>query len=250
MRTATLSFKSRAHVWTLALLLALVVTPRPAEAQFNILGSGIVFDPSNFARNVLHYARRLEQMAMQRTQLEEQLTAMRKLANPSWRDIAPDLAQMDALMQQAEALGYSLRSIDTAFQQTFPGAQAFQDYPAESGRQAARTLATLRGALDASNRGSQDIPTGLAQLAAMKNQLGTIGGHEEALELNGTIGVYSAEELMLLRQAVTALTNIEAVYYADEVNADAQQAATVQAELGAMSGPGRSYAPISLRVEP
>src|SRR2546422_5038678 len=33
-------------------------------------------DPSNFARNVLHYARRLEQMNMQRQQLQQQLTAL------------------------------------------------------------------------------------------------------------------------------------------------------------------------------
>jgi type IV secretion system protein TrbJ len=232
------------------LLLGLGAVASPAEAQLGILGSGIVFDPTNFARNVLHYARRLEQMAMQRTQLEEQLTAMRKLANPSWRDIGPDLAAMDALLQQGEALGYTLRSIDTTFQQTFPGAHPFQNYPAESDTQATRTLATLRGALDASNRGSQDVTAGLAQLTAIKGQVGTIGGHEEALELNSTIGVYSAEELMLLRQAVAALTNVEAVYYAKQVNGDAQEQATVQAELSAMSAPGPSYAPISLRVEP
>jgi hypothetical protein len=53
-----------------------------------------------------------------------------------------------------------------------------------------------------------------------------------------------------LRQALSALTNVQAVYYADQVNAQAQEATTVRARLEAMSGPGPRYAPISLRVTP
>src|SRR3989454_3942408 len=96
------------------------------------------------------------------------------------------------------------------------------------------SLATLRGALNAANRAARDFPTSVARLDAMKRQLGSIQGHEEALELNGTIGMYSAEELTLLRQAVSALTNVQAVYYADQVNAQAQEAATVRERLAAM----------------
>ena len=36
---------------------------------------------------------------------------------------------MDALMQQGQALAYSLRAIDAQFQRTFPGAQAFRIGP-------------------------------------------------------------------------------------------------------------------------
>ena len=68
--------------------------------------------------------------------------------------------------------------------------------------------------------------------------------------MNGTIGMYSAEELTLLRQAVSGLTNVQAVYYADQVNAQAQEAATVHTQLAAMSAPGPQVAPVSLRVTP
>jgi type IV secretion system protein TrbJ len=236
---------------TSLLVLALgLAAPSPARAQFGLFGSGIVFDPSNFARNVLHYVRRLEQMRMQATELQQQVLAMRKLASPSWRDIGGALAQMDALTQQGQALAYNLRSIDAEFRRTFPGTQAFRNYPAEEGAQATRTLATLRGALDAANRAAQEFPMSVARLRAMKQQLGAIRGHEEALELNGTIGVYSAEELTLLRQAITALTNVQAVYDANQVNAAAQEQATLRARLAAMSAPGRDYPALSLRVTP
>src|SRR2546422_6915197 len=81
---------NRAHARLLpgALVIALTLLAAPAgHAQFGLLGSGIVFDPSNFARNVLHYARRLEQMNLQRQQLQQQLTALRKLRAPNWRQI-------------------------------------------------------------------------------------------------------------------------------------------------------------------
>ena len=231
-------------------VLGCLLTPATAHAQFGLFGSGIVFDPGNFARNILHYVRRLEQMNMQRLQFQQQIAAMRKLRNPNWRAITGTLTQMDALMQQGQALAYSVRAIDREFQQTFPGAQVFRNYPAERQTQAVRTLATLRGALNAANRAAQEVPTSVARLDAIKRQLGSIQGHEEALELNGTIGMYGAEELTLLRQAVSGLTNVQAVYYADQVNAQAQEAATVRARLAAMSAPGPRYAPISLRVTP
>ena len=119
-------------------VLGLALTPGAARAQ-GLLGSGIVFDPGNFARNVLHYVRRLEQMNLQRQQFQEQLAALRKLQNPNWREITGTLTQVDAVLQQGQALGYSLRAIDAEFQRTFPGAQVFRNYPAETATQATRT---------------------------------------------------------------------------------------------------------------
>jgi P-type conjugative transfer protein TrbJ len=248
-RSQSRSKASLLTVITLAIL-GFTLAPVTAQAQFGLIGSGIVFDPSNFARNVLHYARRLEQMNLQRQQLQQQLVAMRKLRNPNWRRINSALTQIDVLMQQGQSLAYSLRGIDAEFQRTFPGAQNFKDYPGEERTQAVRTLATMRGALNAANRAAQDFPTSVARLEAMKQQLGTVQGHEEAIELSSTIDMYSAEELTMLRQAVSGLTNVQAVYYADQVNAEAQREATFRARLAAMSAPGPKYAPISLRVTP
>src|SRR5712692_9960515 len=235
----------------LALLavLASVATPLAARAQFGLFGSGFVFDPSNFARNVLHYARRLEQMNLQRQQLGL-VAAMRKLPSPNWREIGSTAGQVDALMAGGQALGYSLRAIDREFARTFPGTRVFQNYPAEQASQAVRTLATLRATLNALNRATRDVPTSVAQLDRIKRQLATAQGHEAALELNGTIGMYTAEELTLLRQAVAALTNVQTVYYADQVNGAAQETATLRARLTALSAPGRAYPPYTLHVTP
>ena len=237
----------------------LAALARPTQAQLPIPipipgipggGSGIVFDPTNFARNVLHYERRLEQIGLQQQQLEQQLLAMQKLRNPSWRGIQAVLAEMEGLLEQSQALAFTLRAIEAEFLATFPGPQVFQDYPIEQTTQAMRTLATLRAVLGAAERSARDFPVGLSRLETMKRQLGEVQGHEEALELNGTVGIYSAEELMLLRQALQAQTNVQAVYFANEVNAEAQADATVRANLEAMSAPGVRFPGISLQVTP
>lgn len=242
--------RARFRLAQILLLACASLAPIRAQAQFGLLGSGIVFDPSNFARNVLHYARRLEQMNMERQELQQQLVAMRKLRNPNWRQISSVLTQMDALMQQGQSLSYSLRAIDTEFQKTFPGAKAFNNYPAEERSQSVRTLATMRGALNAAHRAAQEFPMSVARLDGMKRQLSTVQGHEEALELASTVDIYSAEELTMLRQAISGLTNVQAVYYADQVNGEAQRAATFRSRLTAMAAAGPRYAPVSLRITP
>lgn len=226
--------------------IALLMPAQPVHAQ---LGSGIVFDPTNFARNVLHYARRLEQMDLQRKQLEQQLVAMRKLANPPWRDISQTVAQLNALMADGKALSYQLANLDQQFRTTFPVDQSFRDWPTERRAQAERTVATMGATLASARAQAQGFNDGLSRIAQIKSQVGSIEGHEAALELQNSATVLSAEELMLLRQALMAQTSMQAVYYADRVNADAQQSATIDEHLSALAAPARRGTPISLRVE-
>lgn len=249
--------KSRSTPLLLACLLV-GTTPAVTSAQLPIplpipgLGGGplIVFDPAAVGKLVDQIRSQLEQVAMQRRQLEEQLVAMRKLRDPNWREIADLLVRLEVLMQQDQALAYSLQAIDAEFRQTFPGVQVFEDFRHEEAVQATRTLATIRGVLNAASHAGQAVPQGLARLSAIKQQLAAIRGHEEALELNATIGVYSAEEMVLLRQAIAAQTNMQAVYFADQVNAAAQERATFRANLDALASPAPVPTPYSLQVVP
>lgn len=223
-------------------LAVLCLTPR-AHAQL------AVFDPTNFARNVLHYARRLEQMDLQRRQLEQQITAMRKLPNPPWRDISQTVAQINALMADGRALSYQLANLDQQFRVTFPVDKSFADWPTERRAQAQRTVATMGAVLAGARAQAQVFTDGLGRVAQIKAQVGTIQGHEAALELQNSATVLTAEELMLLRQALIAQTSMQAVYYSDRINAEAQQSATIDERLTSLAAPARRGRPISLRVE-
>lgn len=234
---------------SLGLLLLSLLLLAPRESASAQLGSGIVFDPTNFARNVLHYARRLEQMDLQRQQLEQQLAAMRKLPNPPWRDISQTVGQLNALMADGRALSYQLANLDQQFRATFPVDQSFRDWPTERRAQAQRTVATMGAVLAGARAQAQVFNDGLGRIAQIKAQVGTVPGHEAALELQSTATVFTAEELMLLRQALMAQTSMQAVYYADRVNTESQQAATIDDRLTGLSAPARRGQPISLRVD-
>ena len=234
-----------------ALLIALtLLAAPPAHAQFGLFGSGIVFDPSNFARNVLHYARRIEQIRMQKQQLQQQLVAMRKLPNPPWRDIRQTVAQIDGLMADGRAIGYRLQNLNQQFQATFPVDRVFKDWPSERRAQAQRTVATMGAVLAGARAQAQVFNDGLGRLTDMKGRVATVQGQEGALELQNTATVFTAEELMLLRQALMAQSSMQAVYYANRVNTEAQQAATIDERLTALSAPAHRSQPVSLRVTP
>jgi P-type conjugative transfer protein TrbJ len=209
--------------------------PAQAHAQFGI--GGIVFDPRSLAQSVLIYKRAYDQLTAARQQLQEQVTALAKLRNPNWRTISTLMSQADAYLRQQNTLGYGLPSLDAMFQRTFPGAQVVPNYETVQETQALRTLATLRGVLNATGRTAQDFPTGVTRLTAMKAQLAQVQGHEAALELGNTVGVYTAEGVTLLQQQIAAQTNAQAVYFAHEINGQVQAEANSRALLTWLATP-------------
>lgn len=171
-----------------------------------------VFDATNYAENVAHLAKAVEQIRLAESQISNQLLALRKLRNPDWREISGVVA--------AGAAGQSASSdIDRRFSSVFPGAVATRDYPADDRARSRATLAALSGVLDGARASTATVAPGAAQLDRFKPQAEAAQGHEESLELANTVHIYSAQELTLLRQAVAAQTSAQAVYYAHQVNA-------------------------------
>jgi len=223
--------------------LAVMVAASHARAQF------VVLDPANLARSVLHYARRLEQFDLQKKQYEQQIAAMRKLPNPPWRSISQTVMQLQALMADGRALAYQLANLEAQFRATFPVDRSFRDWSTERRNQAQRTVATMETVLAGAHQQAQSFDDGLQRIAQIKSRVGSVEGHEGALELQNTATVFSAEELVLLRQALMAQTSMQAVYYADRVNTEAQQAATIDERLNGLSAPSQRGRSISLRVD-
>ena len=120
-------------------VLVVGLLPGRATAQF------AVYDAANHSENILQVAKAISQINNQRLQIQYQLQALKKLGGATWRDIRPLVQQLDALMQQTQALAYSLANLDQQFQQTFSGWQATSSnlvLPVNQRRQAERTLGT------------------------------------------------------------------------------------------------------------
>ncbi|HWU73797.1 MAG TPA: P-type conjugative transfer protein TrbJ [Sphingomonas sp.] len=104
--------------------LALSVAAAPAEAQFG----GIVYDPSNYAQNVLTAARSLEQINNQIQQIQNQTASLaneaRNLASLPFSTVAQLQAQVQRtqqLLSGAQRIAYDVQSIDQAFTTRYQG---------------------------------------------------------------------------------------------------------------------------------
>lgn len=235
----------------LALAGAAFLAPAAARAQFGLPGvPQVVYDPSNFAKNAAQLAEQLNALALQRQQLAQQLRAMRKLTNPPTRSIAATMGQLAEVMAASQAITYALAGADARFATTFPVSRVITDWPAEQRTQAERTVATMRSALAAAGAQAETFGPGMQRVAEMKAALAGAPGHQAALELIGAASIYGAEEMMLLRQALAAQLNVQAVTTAQQVNGEAQRDASTRALLQQMGAPKPRRGTISMRVTP
>lgn len=92
--------------------------PAPAQAQFG----GIVYDPSNYAQNVLTAARTLEQVNNQIRMLQNQASSLANEARnlqalplTILQPLQEQVRQTQDLLRQAQRIAYDVREIETAF---------------------------------------------------------------------------------------------------------------------------------------
>lgn len=231
--------------WAGAVALAVVATaPGSAHAQWT------VYDPANYVENALQYTHQLMQIKYQLEQLQYQIQALTKLAGAPWRNVGTPLASMATVMGQPRSLGYAAPNVTTTFQTLFPASRPVQDWPSEETTRAQTSVDVMQAAVALTAQQQSAVGPGTQAIDRMKQLNGTVQGHEQALELQNTAAVYSAEELMLLRQAAMAQTNIQAVYYANRVNAEAQRDLTARQTLDQLATLPPPASNISLRVNP
>ena len=114
----------KAAALALSALLAVAVSV-PAHAQFG----GIVYDPSNYAQNVLTAARSLQQVNNQIQQIQNQATSLinqaRNLASlpiSTLSTLQAQVQQTQQLLAQAQRIAYSVQDIQQAFTTRYNGA--------------------------------------------------------------------------------------------------------------------------------
>jgi P-type conjugative transfer protein TrbJ len=101
----------------------------PAQAQFGF--GGVVFDPTNYAQNVLTATRELQQVNNEIQSLTNQATSLinqaRNLASLPYSSLTTldqSIAQTQQLLTQAQRIAYNVSTIDQAFTQNYPTSYA------------------------------------------------------------------------------------------------------------------------------
>lgn len=106
-----------------ALTGAVIMPVAPAHAQFG----GVVFDPSNYAQNVLTAARTLQQINNQIQSLQNEASMLTNMAKhlqrldfSSLTQLTRSMQRIDTLMNQAEGIAFDLTSTEAALREQFP----------------------------------------------------------------------------------------------------------------------------------
>jgi P-type conjugative transfer protein TrbJ len=101
----------------------------PAQAQFGF--GGVVFDPTNYAQNVLTATRELQQVNNEIQSLTNQATSLvnqaRNLASLPYSSLTAldqSIAQTQQLLTKAQRIAYNVSTIDQAFTQNYPTSYA------------------------------------------------------------------------------------------------------------------------------
>src|ERR1700738_1978679 len=137
-------------ITTAAMILALATVP--------VAGQMVVYDPSNYAQNVLQAARALQQINNQITSLQNQtqmlLNQAKNLASlpySSLQTIDQSLAATQELLNKEQRLAYNISQIDQTFQRLYPqsygGATSSQQLVSDAQSRWQNSLAGYQDAL-------------------------------------------------------------------------------------------------------
>ncbi|EQB12124.1 P-type conjugative transfer protein TrbJ [Sphingobium lactosutens] len=108
-----------------------MIAPIPAYAQFG----GIVYDPTNYAQNVLTAARSLQQINNQIQQIQNQATSLineaRNLTSlpfSSLQQLQQQVQRTQQLLSEAQRIAYDVQDIQQAFNGRYKGAALTGDH--------------------------------------------------------------------------------------------------------------------------
>src|SRR5579864_3164416 len=94
-----------------------------------------VFDPANYAKNVLIQANTLKatinqatQIAYQLQQLQMQIESLRTIPKGVWGQIQTDLAQLQRVVERGQGIGYADQNLSADFSTLYPGFASATDY--------------------------------------------------------------------------------------------------------------------------
>ena len=177
----------------LCALPASVMAPRPAHA----LGGQIVFDPSNYAENMLAAARALEQIHNQIRQIEHQARMLAQNPLQLSPELSASIDEARDLLERAEGIAFDVRRIGGDLAALYPETWEAHDLGGvlrQSDRWLAQSRASLRTAMEAEARAADSIARSRGQIeTALGSSRGAEGQTAAVQAGNQLLGVQAAQ---------------------------------------------------------
>jgi P-type conjugative transfer protein TrbJ len=213
-----------------------------------------VFDPTNYAQNVLQAARALSQINNQIRSLTNEAQSLlndaRNLTNLPYSSLAPLLRSLDetrTLLGNARRLAYSVADIDAAFRGRYAEASATDPEAllVANARERWRTsLASLEDALKVQAGVVGNLATNRAELDALVSRSQGATGALQAAQSGNQLLALQAQQMADLTATMAAIGRAQALTQAQQT-AD-QDAA--RERLRRFLVPGRGYTPTPIEM--
>ncbi len=234
-------------------LLALIAGP--ADAQFGF--GGIVYDPTNYAQNLLTAERELQQvnnqiqsLANQALSLENQATSLvnqaRNLASLPYSALSSldqSITQTEQLLTNAQRIAYSVSTIDQAFTQNYP-----ISYPAGTASQTLATdaqtrwqnaLAGFQDAMRVQAGAVQNLDSTKSQIDALIGTSQSATGALQASQSGNQLIALQTKQLADLTAVMAAIARAQSLEGARNVSNEEQ----AQAQTSNFLNYGSGYQP-------
>ena len=226
-----------------AFALSLTSLSAPASAQF------MVFDPTNYAQNVLTAANTLQQINNQVTSLQNEARMLinqgRNLANlpySSLQTIQQSISQTQQLLREAQRIAYDVQQIDQAFSTQYGPINASMGSASlvDGARQRwQNSLSALQDAMRVQAGVVQSIDTARSEAGALISSSQSALGALQASQAGNQLLALQSKQLA----DVTALLASQGRAQSLELARNAQAQEQAREEMRRFVAPGQAYQP-------
>jgi type IV secretion system protein TrbJ len=206
------NFRLFSFNWLVALSLTTVAV---ALAPMRLHAQMVVYDPSNYAQNVLTAARSLQQLNTQLTMLanqvkmlENQALHLLKLPYSSLQSIELSLRQTQTLLNGTQRLAYNISQIDQTFQRLYPqsptGSLSQQQFLSDAQTRRQNSLAGYQDALRVQAGVVQGLSVTQSETNALVSSSQSAAGILQAAQAGNQLVALLTKQVAELTEATVA----------------------------------------------
>jgi P-type conjugative transfer protein TrbJ len=245
-----MSLRSVRQMASIAIACVAVTTlVTPVRAQM------IVYDPSNYAQNVLQAARALQQINNQITSLQNQTRMLLNQAKnltslpySSLQAIEQSFARTQQLLNEAQHLAYDVNQIDQAFQRLYPqgytGAASSQQLVSDAKERWQNSLAAYQDALRVQAGAVGNLDTTRTETDILVSSSQSAVGTLQALQAGNQLAALQTRQLADLTAVVAAQSRAQSLAGA-RTTSNQEQA---REQLSRFLGGRQSYQPQTVQM--
>jgi type IV secretion system protein TrbJ len=245
-----MSLRSARQMASIAIACVAVTTlATPVRAQM------IVYDPSNYAQNVLQAARALQQINNQITSLQNetqmllnQAKNLTSLPYSSLQAIEHSFARTQQLLNAAQHLAYDVNQIDQAFQRLYPqgytGATSSQQLVSDAKERWQNSLVAYQDALRVQAGAVGNLDTTRTETDTLVSSSQSAVGALQALQAGNQLVALQTRQLADLTAVVAAQSRAQSLAGA-RTTSNQEQA---REQLSRFLGDRQSYQPQTVQM--